>query len=135
MHAHDWHAAPAVTWLATAGQADDRYRSIPSLYTIHNLFHQGHTYWGIFDYLNIITHSLHEEEHGRVNIMARGIYHATLINTVSPTYARDIMTPDGGAQTAGLRYRHFDVHGVQWSGLRRMEPATDSRPATSTLPI
>ena len=29
VHAHDWHTAPAVTWLATAGQADDRYRGIP----------------------------------------------------------------------------------------------------------
>ena len=37
LHAHDWHTAPAVTWLATAGQADDRYRGIPSVFTIHNL--------------------------------------------------------------------------------------------------
>jgi starch synthase len=113
IHTHDWHTAPAVTWLATAGQADDRYRGIPSLFTIHNLSHQGRTYWGIFDYLNVITHSLDEEEYGQVNFMARGIYHATLINTVSPTYAREIMTSDGGAGLDGLlRYRHFDVHGV-----------------------
>ena len=113
VHAHDWHTAPAVTWLATAGQADETYRGIPSLFTIHNLSHQGHTYWGIFDYLNIITHGLQEEERGRVNFMARGIYHATLVNTVSPTYAREIMTPQGGAGLDGLlRYRQFDVHGI-----------------------
>jgi starch synthase len=128
VHAHDWHAAPAVAWLATAGQADDRYRGLPSLFSIHNLQHQGHTYWGIFDYLDIITHGLMEEEHGRVNFMARGIYHATLINTVSPTYAREIMTPEGGAGLDGLlRYRHFDVHGVL-NGLdyEVWNPATDS---------
>jgi len=129
LHAHDWQTAPAVTWLATAGQADDRYRGLPSLFTIHNLSHQGHTYWGIFDYLDIITHGLIEEEHGRVNFMARGIYHATLINTVSPTYAREIMNPQGGAGLDGLlRYRHFDVHGIL-NGLDYdvWNPASDTR--------
>jgi starch synthase len=117
-----------VTWLATAGQADDRYRGLPSLFTVHNLSHQGHTYWGIFDYLDVITHALFEEEHGRVNFMARGIYHATLINTVSPTYAREIMTPAGGAGLDGLlRYRHFDMHGIL-NGLdyEVWNPATDN---------
>ncbi len=129
VHAHDWHTAPAVTWLATAGQADDRYRGIPSLFTIHNLSHQGRTYWGIFDYLDVVTHGLDEEDLGRVNFMARGIYHATLVNTVSPTYAREIMNPEGGAGLDGLlRYRHFDVHGIL-NGLdyRVWDPATDPR--------
>lgn len=113
VHAHDWHTAPAITWLATAGQSDDRFRGIPSLFTIHNLAHQGRTSWDIFDYLGIITHSLLEEGYGEVNFMARGIYHATLINTVSPTYAREIMTPEGGAGLDGLlRHRAFDVHGI-----------------------
>jgi starch synthase len=132
IHAHDWQTAPAVTWLATAGQADDRYHGLPSLFTIHNLAHQGHTYWGIFDYLDIVTHGLIEEEHGRVNFMARGIYHATLINTVSPTYSREIMMPGGGAGLDGLlRYRHFDLHGIL-NGLdyNVWNPATDSRLAS-----
>src|SRR3990172_1441390 len=29
VHAHDWHTAPAVTWLPTAGQAHDRYPRLP----------------------------------------------------------------------------------------------------------
>src|SRR3990172_7375600 len=29
IHAHDWHTAPAVTWLPTAGQAHDRYPRLP----------------------------------------------------------------------------------------------------------
>ena len=129
VHAHDWQAAPAVTWLATAGQADDRYRGLPSLFTIHNLSHQGHTDWGIFDYLGLTTHGLFEEDYNRVNFMARGIYHATLINTVSPTYAREIMSPEGGAGLDGLlRYRQFDVHGIL-NGLdyEVWNPATDTR--------
>ena len=59
--------------------------------------------------------------------MARGIFHATMINTVSPTYAREIMTREGGGGLDSLlRYRHFDVHGIL-NGLdyEVWNPATD----------
>ncbi len=113
IHAHDWHAAPAVTWLATAGQADGRYANIPTVYTIHNLMHQGTAPWEIFHDMGILTHGLKEEHYGEVNWMARGIYHATMITTVSPTYAREIMGWEGGSGLdALLRHRSFDVHGI-----------------------
>src|ERR1700752_4591420 len=113
LHAHDWHTAPAVTWLATAGQADPRYRGTPSVFTIHNLAHQGLTSWNVLDYLGVITHSLREEPYGAVNFMARGIYHATMINTVSPTYGREIMTWAGGAGLDNLlHFRDNDVYGI-----------------------
>ncbi|VAW32196.1 Glycogen synthase, ADP-glucose transglucosylase, partial [hydrothermal vent metagenome] len=113
IHAHDWHTAPALTWLSTAGQAYEQFRGIATLFTIHNLAHQGRTKWEIFDYMGIQTHSLAEEAYGEVNFMARGIYHSTLLNTVSPTYAREIMTPSGGAGLDGLlRHRQYDLHGI-----------------------
>jgi starch synthase len=127
VHAHDWHTAPAVTWLATAGQCDERYAHLPTVYTIHNLMHQGYAPWHVFQYLGLLTHGLKEERYGEVNFMARGIYHATMISTVSPTYAREIMTPDGGGRLDGLlRHRHFDVHGIL-NGLDYAvwNPATD----------
>ncbi|MEW5987994.1 MAG: glycogen synthase [Chloroflexota bacterium] len=132
VHAHDWHTAPAMLWLATAGQGDERYRGIPSLFTIHNLAHQGRSSWDILDYLGVATHRLTEEGYGEVNFMARGIYHATLLNTVSPTYAREIMTPEGGFGLDGLlRYRHFDLHGIL-NGLdyEVWNPTTDRRLAS-----
>lgn len=113
LHAHDWHTAPAVTWLATTGQVTDFFRHTPSLFTIHNLAHQGRAPWGVFDYLGISTYRLNDENFNQVNFMARGIHHATLVNTVSPTYAREIMTPEGGAGLDGLlRNRAYDVHGI-----------------------
>ena len=129
VHAHDWHSAPAVTWLATAGRHDPFFYNMPTLYTIHNLAHQGHTRWDIFNYLGLVTHGLQEEAYGEVNFMARGIYHSTLINTVSPTYAHEITTPSGGARLDGLlRYRHYDLHGIL-NGLDYdvWNPATDTR--------
>jgi starch synthase len=113
VHAHDWHAAPAVTWLATAGAHDGRFRGIPAILTIHNLLHQGRGPWAILEALRVRTQSLREESYGQVNFMARGIYHATLINTVSPTYSREILTADGGQGLHDLlAFRHYDLHGI-----------------------
>lgn len=129
LHAHDWHTAPAVVWLMTAGQADPYFQGISSVFTIHNLAHQGKTSWNVFDYMQIFAHSLTEEAYGEVNFMARGIYHANIINTVSPSYAREIMTYEGGAGLDGLlRHRQRDLHGIL-NGLDYDEwnPATDER--------
>jgi len=113
VHAHDWHAAPALAWLATAGRDDPRYAALPTVCTIHNLMHQGRASWRVLDYLGVRAQRLVEERPGEVNFLARGIYHATMINTVSPTYAREILTREGGfGLDALLRYRHFDVHGI-----------------------
>jgi starch synthase len=113
VHANDWHAAPAITWLDTSGRGFPEYAFLPTLYTIHNLAHQGRTPWAVFDYLGISGYSLREENFNQVNFMARGIHHATLVNTVSPTYAREILTSDGGAGLDGLlRTRAYDLHGI-----------------------
>ena len=133
VHAHDWHTAPALAWLHTAGQSDERFRGIGSVFTIHNLAHQGKTSWNVFDYMQLFTHALSEEAYGEVNFMARGIYHANIINTVSPTYAREIMTHEGGAGLDGLlRYRQRDLHGIL-NGLDYDEwnPGADPRLAAS----
>jgi starch synthase len=134
VHAHDWHGAPAVMWLATAGRSDPRFGGLPTVFTIHNLAHQGRASRDVLRYLGAPAPPMTEEPGGaEVNFMARGIYHATIINTVSPTYAREILSEAGGnGLDALLRYRHFDVHGIL-NGLdgEVWNPGTDVRlPAT-----
>jgi len=127
IHCHDWHTAPALMWLNTTGQLDAFYRALPSIYTIHNLAHQGRSARNVLHYLGAAAEPLTEETWQEVNFMARGIYHGTLINTVSPTYAREIRTPMGGANLDRLlNFRHFDVHGIL-NGLdyETWDPATD----------
>lgn len=127
VHANDWHAAPAVTWLANAGNGSEFFRYMPTLFTIHNLAHQGRSPWGVFDFLGIQSYSLNEENFNQINFMARGIHHATLVNTVSPSYAREVMTSAGGAGLDGLlRNRAYDVHGIL-NGLdyQEWDPASD----------
>lgn len=130
---HDWHAAPAIAWLATAGQLDLRYRGLPTCLTIHNLAHQGRANRQVLAYLGIDAPRLLEEGAGEVNFMARGIFHATMVTTVSPTYAREILTPEYGERLDPLlRYRHFDVHGIL-NGLDYdvWNPATDAHIASA----
>lgn len=129
LHAHDWHAAPAVAWLATAGRSHPRYQGLPAVFTIHNLAHQGRTGREVLGYLGMQSPAMAEEAPGEVNFMARGIYHATMINTVSPNYAREIMTSEGGSGLHQLlRFRHFDVHGIL-NGIDHQvfDPAHDAR--------
>lgn len=113
VHAHDWHAAASILWLATGGEWDDRYRGIPTVFTIHNLLHQGRASRDVLRYLAIDAGPLREEGSGEINLLARAAFHATMVSTVSPTYSREILTYEGGAGLDGLlRYRHFDVHGI-----------------------
>ncbi len=133
VHAHDWHASPAIAWIAHHAWRDSRFGGIPTVLTLHNLAHQGRAPWAVMDYLDIRSGALHEEPYGSVNLLARGIFHAVMINTVSPTYAREILTPEGGQGLDGLlRHRQRDVHGIL-NGLdeREWDPAADPRLAAT----
>ncbi len=84
-------------------------------------------------YLGIDAPRLIEEGALEVNFMARGIFHATMVTTVSPTYAHEILTPAYGERLDSLlRYRHFDVHGIL-NGLDYdvWNPATDPHIASA----
>ena len=130
VHAHDWHSAPAVMWLDTAGRADHRFGDVATVFTIHNLAHQGRSSRRAARYLGVdVPPILEESGWDEVNFMARGIFHATLVNTVSPTYAREIMTAEGGnGLDPLLRARHQDVFGIL-NGIDDdiWNPATDER--------
>ena len=127
VHAHDWHAAPAITWLATAGARDGTWADTPTVFTIHNLAHQGRSARAVLGYLGTAAPTLLEEGPLEVNFMAHGIYHATMLNTVSPTYAREIMTPAGGGGLDRLlAHRARDLRGIL-NGIDDAvwDPATD----------
>ncbi|HEX4825981.1 MAG TPA: glycogen synthase [Candidatus Polarisedimenticolaceae bacterium] len=128
VHAHDWHAAPAITWLATAGAHDGAWAETPTAFTIHNLAHQGRSARTVMGYLGAAAPTLLEEGPLEVNFMARGIYHATMVNTVSPTYAREIVTAAGGSGLDRLlAHRRRDLRGIL-NGIDDAvwDPATDA---------
>jgi starch synthase len=129
IHANDWHTGPAVYQLATPGRSDPFFRETASLYTIHNLPYTGR---GAGPYLAEYglpaTPALALLPEGmRDSLLGLGLATADVLTTVSPTYAREIQTPEGGhGLDAVLRARGDRLHGVL-NGLdvRSWNPATD----------
>lgn len=95
IHLNDWHTALIPLILKHALQSN-----YPTLLTIHNLAFQGNTDTPVLNKLDIPTalcrpSSLENDPH-HLNILLQGIIHANKLNTVSPTYAQEITTPDYG---------------------------------------
>jgi len=129
VHAHDWPAALAPVYLNTVDRAGPLGRA-GSLFTIHNLEHQGYSPKGILDFAGLpawLFSADNLESFGQVNFMKGGLYHATKITTVSRHYAQEIQTHDGGCGLHDLlRFRAGDLVGVT-NGIDTTEwnPATD----------
>ncbi|TGU74093.1 glycogen synthase GlgA [Geomonas terrae] len=95
VHAHDWHTAAVPVLMNTWYRHDFHLAQAASLLTIHNMQHQGSFYEGAMDVLGIgweHFNFLELEKENQVNLLKGGIYHATLLNTVSEGYAREIQT-------------------------------------------
>ncbi|WP_043366503.1 glycogen synthase GlgA [Belnapia sp. F-4-1] len=121
VHAHDWQAGLAVAYLRGAR---------PVVFTIHNLTFHGRFPAEVFPQLGLPpeAYSIEGVEfYGGVGFLKAGLYHADRITTVSPTYAMEICTPEGGWGLDGLlRHRAAAVSGIL-NGLDTAEwnPATD----------
>ena len=111
VHAHDWQAALAPAYLVFA-----RGRRPGSVLTIHNLAFQGHFPISVFWELGLPDSALSidgVEYFGGVGYLKAGIHLADSITTVSPTYAREILTAEFGMALDGLlRARARAVQGI-----------------------
>ncbi len=124
VHAHDWHTAVAPAMLK-GGRAGSFYLDAASVLTIHNLAYQGWADRARLDgAAGLLPHWVHEPW---VNLLALGAGTADLITTVSPTYAREILTPEyGEGMDAQLRTRQDRLHGVlNGLDLATYDPTTD----------
>ncbi|MGD0640395.1 MAG: glycogen synthase GlgA, partial [Roseiarcus sp.] len=100
VHAHDWQGALAPAYLHYDGGARPG-----TVLTIHNLAFQGHFPASAFGGLGLPAHALSidgVEYFEGVGFLKAGLQFADRITTVSPTYAREIMTPEFGMALDGL---------------------------------
>jgi starch synthase len=107
VHAHDWQAALAPAYMHYA----DGPRA-GTVVTIHNLAFQGHFPLSAFAALGLPQRALAidgVEYFGGVGYLKAGLQLSDRITTVSPTYAREILTPEFGMALDGLLRARADV--------------------------
>ena len=95
LHAHDWQSALAVVYLKYKYGLVPEYCGIKTVFTIHNIQYQGiydkAILGDVFDIPNSDEAVL--EYDGCINLMKGAIVCADRITTVSPTYAKEILSP------------------------------------------
>ncbi len=124
IHTNDWHAALIPGFVA--GRAVRRLDGVRTMLTIHNLGYQG-----CFPVEQAAATGLSDGalrpylRNGTINLLKGGILSVDLINTVSPTYAEEILV-DGAGLEAELRSRRDVLHGVvNGVDVEVWNPATD----------
>ena len=106
IHCHDWQTGLVPVYLKTSFGWDSYYYGIRTVYTIHNLKFQGR--WKMQEIMDItglpaqIFNDRELEAYGEANYLKGGVVYSDAVTTVSPTYARDIQTPEGGEGLNGL---------------------------------
>ncbi|MDE2146754.1 MAG: glycogen synthase GlgA [Burkholderiales bacterium] len=125
VHAHDWHAAMACAFVAEHGPTP-----AATVFTVHNLAFQGlfpmHD-WPLLGLASRLMSPSGLEFHGQFSFMKAGLQFARHVTTVSPSYAREIATPEFGCGLDGvIRSRAGSVSGIL-NGIddALWDPATD----------
>jgi starch synthase len=128
IHAHDWQTALVPVYVNTVEWAQPLHGAA-SVYTIHNLAYQGVTDPGALFVTGLGPehyNSAEFEHFGALNLVKAALRHATMISTVSPTYAREIQTPGHGFGLDGvLRERSAALVGILNGIDEQWNPATD----------
>ena len=116
LHCHDWQAGLVPVYLRTMLAGDPTFMGVKTLFTIHNLGYQG-----LFPKSALAEVALDAgvfnpaglEFYGKVSYIKGGISFADALSTVSPTYAREIQTPEYGFGLDGaLRERAAVLTGI-----------------------
>lgn len=106
VHCHDWHAG-LLPWLLRSAYAwDPLLASVKSVLTVHNLAYQGvfgpDTAAELGEPETPLPLHPPTGEQRLVNFLAAGLRWADAVTTVSPTYAREILTPEQGMGLDGV---------------------------------
>jgi starch synthase len=111
VHANDWHTGLLPLMLSRA-----RRRRPASIFTIHNLAFQGNFPLETARGLGVPDSFLTPdgcEFYGQASFLKAGVRFADRVTTVSPTYAKEVLTPELGFGFDGvLRARGADFQGI-----------------------
>ena len=130
IHAHDWQTGLVPVYQKMHFSGDPVVGGVPVVFTIHNLAFQGMFGAQSLGALGLGWDVFNPEalEHwGSVSLLKGGVNFSERVTTVSPTYAREILTPEFGFGFEGvLRRRAADLVGIL-NGIDtdRWNPAAD----------
>lgn len=117
IHCHDWQTALVPVFLKAFAADYPLLRNTKTIMTIHNLRFQGRYVMDAIKNLTGLSDDYFTpdklESYGEANFLKGGIAYADLVTTVSPTYALEIMTREGGESLDGLLYaRRNSLYGI-----------------------
>lgn len=130
IHCNDWHTGMIPVVMRESN--DMTWKSVASVFTIHNLAYQGEFGYDILAKLDLPGELFtwdKLETYGAVNFLKSGCAYADQVNTVSPTYAKEIQSPEFGCRLEGLM-KYLDEQG-RLNGILNgidtdvFDPATD----------
>lgn len=114
-HGHDWPSGLLAPYLRSVA-GDPTFFGVKCVLTIHNFGYQGNFDPGVLADLGLDRSYYHPEGmefYGRVNFLKAGIVWSDAVTAVSPTYAREIQTPEFGFGLDGLmRSRAYKLTGI-----------------------
>jgi starch synthase len=115
-HCNDWQTALVPAYLKISEKTNPFFERTASVFTIHNIGHQGVFPGEKYGFLGLGDENFTEpkfESWGKVHFMKGAIFYADAITTVSPSYAEEILTPGGGTGLAPyLERRREDISGI-----------------------
>jgi len=115
IHCNDWQSGLIPAYLKTI-YADGFFARTATVFSIHNLAYQGlfpmDKFW-LTGLPGELAGMKGLEFYGQMNFMKAGMIFTDVMNTVSPTYAREIQTPEYGYGLEGvLTARRGDLYGI-----------------------
>ncbi len=140
VHAHDWHAAATPIAMRADDSLRPKFKRALSVFTIHNLAFQGIGKREDFALLNVdgpYNSMDYLEFYGHMNLMKGAIVLSDGVSTVSPTYAREIVTdPELGFGLEGvLRDKGENFVGIlNGADYHEWDPAHDCAIAANYTP-
>ena len=130
-HAHDWPGGLLAPYLRENHGWDPDFAGAKTVITIHNLGYQGNFPAAAINNLGLSSALFHLdglEFWGELSFLKAGIVWSDAITTVSPTYAREIQTPEYGHGLDGvLRERAVKIRGIL-NGVDYAEWSPDADP-------
>lgn len=132
VHVHDWQAALIPVLLREKFSHDPFFKKSKTLLTVHNLAYQGHFPSSNYQKLGLEPglYSINGFEfYGKINLLKAGLLYADAVNTVSPTYAREIQTKEYGFGLEGVIHQKRDYLRGILNGIDTAlwDPAKDKR--------